>query len=244
LAAHAGEAERMFEAAERNGRLLVEAFMYRCHPLTEAVLQRVREGAIGRLQLVRASFCYATKRIEGNTRFDPALAGGALMDIGCYCLDLARLAVGAEPESATAVAALHDRGVDERASGVLRFPGDALATFSCGMTVQTDNTAYLCGDEGYIAIPVPWKPPREGASYMIKGMAPPRQDRAPGAGPREQTHTVDSPLPLFAQEAAAFAAAVAGERAPAVSAAESLANMRLLDDLRKQVGVTIPGARE
>src|SRR5690606_38140914 len=78
-----GQATEMFDAAEEHGRVLIEAFMYRCHPLTRAVKRALDAGEIGRLQIVRTSFCYKTRPIDGNVRFDPALGGGALMDTGC-----------------------------------------------------------------------------------------------------------------------------------------------------------------
>src|SRR5690606_34004733 len=86
FAATAAEAEAMFASADRAGRLVVEAFMYRSHPLTKAVVRRVREGAVGRLKLIRASFCFRVRQPGGNIRFSRSLAGGALMDIGCYCV--------------------------------------------------------------------------------------------------------------------------------------------------------------
>lgn len=244
LAASADEAERMFDAAERCGRLLVEALMYRSHPVTHAIQRTVRNGEIGRLKLIRTSFCFRTRSIDGNIRFDADLAGGALMDIGCYCLDFARLFAGAEPSEAHAVAQLHETGVDEYAAGVLRFESGVLATFACGMTVQTNNTAFLCGDEGYIEVPMPWKPPPHEARYVVTGMPAPRQDqragRAPAGPPPRDERTVDAPLPLYGLEADDFTAAAIDGAAQRVTAAESIANMRLLDALREQVGVVTP----
>src|SRR4051794_5096233 len=91
FAMNAGESAEMIDVAQREGRVLIEAFMYRAHPQTGAIVDAVRGGKIGRLQLVRTSFCYRTTRIAGNVRFDRELGGGALMDVGCYCLSFARL---------------------------------------------------------------------------------------------------------------------------------------------------------
>src|SRR4029079_14380607 len=87
----ASEAKEMFDAAKKAGKVLVEAFMYRSHPLTLAVIDSLRGGEIGELRLIRTSFCYKTSRVEGNVRFDKKLGGGGLMDVGCYCLSLSRL---------------------------------------------------------------------------------------------------------------------------------------------------------
>lgn len=239
IAANAAQAEEMFDAAERAGRVLVEAFMYRSHPLTHAVIDAIRGGVIGRLQLIRTSFCFRTTRIEGNIRFDAALAGGSLMDVGCYCLNFSRLFAGAEPLSAHAIGALHASGVDESATGVLAFPGGVAASFTCGMSLHADNTAYLCGTEGFIEIPVPWKPPREGAEYRVVRGAPPLMDgpaKVP-AGPLRQVRRVDAGKELYALEADDFAAAAFDGAPPRLDRADSVGNMRLLDELRRQVGV-------
>ena len=137
---------------------------------------RFDAGAIGELKLIRTSFCYRTRKIEGNIRFSRELAGGGLMDIGCYCIDFSRLFAGAEPINAQVSGHLHESGVDDLAAGTITFSNGVFASFVCGMTVQADNTAYLCGSEGYIAIPVPWKPLREGAGFAIGRGTPPRMD--------------------------------------------------------------------
>ena len=89
----------MFDAAQRAGKILVEAFMYVSHPQTARIIEMVRSGAIGELRLIRASFCYRTSRMAGNIRFDPSSPAAALMDVGCYCTHFARLIAGAEPVS-------------------------------------------------------------------------------------------------------------------------------------------------
>ncbi|MGE5611832.1 MAG: Gfo/Idh/MocA family protein, partial [Bacillota bacterium] len=78
FAANAAESEEMFDVAEKTGRIVIEAFMYRTHPLTHAVLQTVRQGAIGQVKLIRTSFCYCTRRLQNNIRFNANLAGGSL----------------------------------------------------------------------------------------------------------------------------------------------------------------------
>jgi predicted dehydrogenase len=240
LAADGGQAAEMFDAAERAGRVLAEAFMYRSHPLTLAVYDAVRRGEIGDLKLVRTSFCYRTTKVAGNIRFDRDLAGGALMDIGCYCLNFSRYFAGAEPLAAHAFGHLHDSGVDDLASGVLQFPGGVTGSFTCGMTVQADNTAYLCGSEGYIEVPVPWKPPTEKAQYSVVRGTPPRMDGAknPIAPPRE-TRQVSAEASLYALEADDFAAAALNGAPPRIDRRDTLGNMKLLDELRKQVGVAV-----
>jgi predicted dehydrogenase len=236
LAVTAREGEEMFAAARRAKKLLVEAFMYVSHPQTKRVLETVRSGAIGELRLIRASFCYRTSRIDGNIRFDPKLAGGALMDVGCYCTHFAQLIAGSAPASAHAAARLHPSGVDDATSGVLRFADGLVATFSCGMSTQCDNTAHICGTEGYLEIPWPWKPQRS-STYTLAHSIPPKQDKGSTNQSPRQTFTVEAPGELYELEANDFAATVLDGAPPAVSEQQSLANLRVLEDLRRQIGL-------
>lgn len=236
LAMNAAEAETMFAAARRAGRLLVEAFMYVSHPLTRAYVEAVRTGKVGRVRHIRTSFCYRTTKIAGNVRFDPALGGGAMMDVGCYCLHFSRMIAGAEPTSVHIHGLSHTTGVDEQAAGLLQFPGGLTATFAVGMSLQADNTATVSGEDAYLEVPVPWKPPVTGARWALARSTPPKQDGGvvTGPPPREE-FSVDAGKDLYALEADDFADAVAGLKPPAVTELDSLGNMRLLDLIRKQL---------
>jgi predicted dehydrogenase len=181
------------------------------------------------------SFCYSTRKVEGNVRFSTELAGGALMDIGCYCIDLARLITGADPATAHCVGQRHATGVDEYVSGTLGYQDGVLASFSCGMSVQSDNAALICGDMGYIRVPVPWKPPVDGGSYEVRTMTPPKQDGVSRMKSDERVVAVPPCGPLYGMEADDFAAAVLDGQAPAMPEADSLSNMRVLDALRRMI---------
>jgi xylose dehydrogenase (NAD/NADP) len=241
LAVGVAEAEEMHDVADKAGRVLIEGFMYRTHPMMREVVSHVRDGAIGKLKLVRASFCYATKAIDTNIRFDPALCGGSLMDIGCYCVDFGRLLTGDHPSAIEVSAHLHGTGVDDYAAGTLTYPSGAVLSFCCGQTVQMNNTAFIGGDGGYVEVPVPWKPPVMGATYVLKGQTPPRQDQragvAGGAAPPPDEHRVDAGKPLFGMEADAFAETVQDGAAPFVTRRDSLSNATVLEALRRQAGL-------
>ncbi|HSU67651.1 MAG TPA: Gfo/Idh/MocA family oxidoreductase [Tepidisphaeraceae bacterium] len=240
LASNTAEAEDMFLAAEKHKRVLVEAFMYRSHPQTLAVMEAVKSGAIGELKLIRTSFCYRTRRIEGNIRFDKSLAGGGLMDVGCYCINFSRALAGAEPVKVEVTGHLHESGVDDLAAGTLTFPNGIVASFTTGMTVHADNTAYVCGSEGYIEIPVPWKPTKDKSEFTIARATPPRMDAVgqpvPAAPPRER-RMIPVELDLFGIEADDFAATIRDGSAPRITPADSLGNMRVLDAMRRSLGV-------
>src|SRR3954447_16495697 len=146
--------ERAFDVAERVDRVLMEAFMWRFHVQTEALVQAA--GTIGELRLIRSAFGFNLPWME-NVRWDPSLEGGALMDVGCYCVSAMRLLAG-EPERVSGEQVLHN-GVDARFSGVLRFPGDVLGIFDCGMDVHRRNQLEIVGSEGTIDVPFPWQTP-------------------------------------------------------------------------------------
>lgn len=235
-----GEAEEMFDEASKAGRVLVEAFMYRSHPLTHAVIDAVRGGEIGELKLIRTSFCYRTNRVDTDIRFQRQMGGGGLMDVGCYCINFARLLAGEEPVQIHASAHMHERGVDDLVVATLTFPSGVVATLACGNRVHADNTAYVCGGDGYIEIPIPWKPPAQSATYTLARSTPPKMDLAGGAQvrPPRETRTVDAGKELYALEADDFAAAVLDGKPPALTATDTLGNMAVLDEMRRQIGLT------
>ncbi|MBI1336668.1 MAG: gfo/Idh/MocA family oxidoreductase [Phycisphaera sp.] len=240
LACSAQQTREMFDAAQRNNRLLVEAFMYRSHPQTKAILQHIRNGEVGRVKLIRASFCFCTKNPGTNIRFKPDLCGGGIMDVGCYCVDFSRLMSGGEVNPNTGVqltAHLHESGVDDLATGNFTMTNGVVSSFACGMLVHTNNTAIVCGDEGYIEVPVPWKP-QIGAVYHVGRMTPPKMDagKATWQGGVE-TFTVEADRPLYAYEADDFAAAVLDGARPAVTREDSLANAHVLDEMRRLAGL-------
>lgn len=233
------QAIEMFDVAQRCGKVLMEAFMYRTHPLTHAVIAAVDSGAIGEVRLIRTSFCFKVGKTAGNIRFDPTLAGGVIMDVGCYCVSFARLFAREEPEHVHLVHHRHESGVDDIAAGTLLFPSGAIASFTCGMSVHADNTASICGSEGYIEIPVPWKPPASGSTFTIARSTPPKMDHPTGkpVPPPRDTRTITVDGDLYGLEADAFAAAVLDNAPLPVSMQDTLGNQRVLDELGRQMGV-------
>jgi D-xylose 1-dehydrogenase (NADP+, D-xylono-1,5-lactone-forming) len=237
LAVTSAEAQEMFDVSRQTGKILVEAFMYVSHPQTAKIIEIIKSGAIGELRLIRTSFSYRTSRMDGNIRFDPKLAGGALMDVGCYCTHFARMIAGQEPTSNNAVGSLHPSGVDHLTAGVLRFPSGVVATFSCGMLTQCDNSAHICGTEGYLEIPWPWKPQRQ-SSFNLAHSVPPRQDKGAKTQPPKQQFTVEAAGELYELEANDFAATVLDGAAPRLTESDSIGNMLVLEQVRKQIGLS------
>jgi D-xylose 1-dehydrogenase (NADP+, D-xylono-1,5-lactone-forming) len=152
------EVERAFDAAERSGRLLMEAFMYRHHPQTARIQELVAEGAIGRLRAARAvhSFDLLDRSGPDDIRLSPKLDGGALMDVGCYCVNIMRFLAG-EPERVWGEQVLWKSGVDMTFHGLLRFPGDVVAQFHCSFALPARQEFELFGDEGSLLVEAPWR---------------------------------------------------------------------------------------
>jgi D-xylose 1-dehydrogenase (NADP+, D-xylono-1,5-lactone-forming) len=151
---HPAEAEAAFDAAESAGLVLMEAFMWRHSPQTAKLVQLVEGGVIGNLRLVRATFSFP---VDGrrNIRLDPELGGGALMDVGTYCVSAARL-LGGEPERVYGEHVIGDTGVDVLFTGSLRFPRGVLAQVDAGMQLPRRDALEVVGDEGSLVIPDPW----------------------------------------------------------------------------------------
>jgi D-xylose 1-dehydrogenase (NADP+, D-xylono-1,5-lactone-forming) len=143
-----------FDVAEREGLVLSEAFMWRHHPQTRRLRSLLDEGAIGAPRLVRASFSFLLAG-DADVRLDAALDGGALMDVGCYCVSGARLVAG-EPSSVAAQVMTGPSGVDLRLTALLRFDGDALATIDCGLDVAGRHELEVAGTEGRLVLADPW----------------------------------------------------------------------------------------
>ena len=141
----------MCAAAEANNVKFMEAFMYRFHPRTEKVLQLIQEGAIGELTMIQSVFTFRLVQPD-NIRLDPQLGGGALMDVGCYCVNISRTAAGREPVEVQAVASDSQSGVDNMMAGTLRFSDDLLATFQCDLNTRRRESYEIGGTEGYLRV--------------------------------------------------------------------------------------------
>ena len=155
MSRHPEEVEAAFEAAERNGKLLSEAFMFRHNPQAKRLVELIDDGAIGELRLIRSAFSYELYDPD-NIRLRTDVEGGALMDVGCYCVSGSRLAAGSEPESAFGRAWLGKTGTDWVFTGSLRFPGDVLASFDCSTAMQERDELEVIGSEGSLFLDDPW----------------------------------------------------------------------------------------
>nr|WP_166640999.1 Gfo/Idh/MocA family oxidoreductase [Amycolatopsis sp. SID8362] len=236
----AADAEEVIAAARKHDVFLMEGFMYRLHPQTRRLAELIANGAIGEVRAVDTAFSFDSNPEETARLGDPALGGGGILDVGCYCTSLARLVAQAatgeavvEPTEVSGMARLTADGVDEYATGLLRLPGDILATISCGIRLTREDGIRVYGSHGHLHIPRPaWIHPLRtpGTSQII--LTP--------AGGEPEVIEVEATQGVFAREADHVAAHVGDRQAPELSWAETLANLRTLDRWREAVGYGRP----
>lgn len=152
LSVSAADYEEMIAGCRQHGVVLMEAFMYRFHPRTERVLQLIGAGDLGEIQLVRAAFTFQAREPRTNIRFRPDLGGGALYDVGCYAVNIARAVLG-EPQEVFAYGRVGRYGVDEVVGGLLRFETGRLAAIDCSLTVPRREEYEVVGSEGRLVVP-------------------------------------------------------------------------------------------
>lgn len=229
LALTAAQAAEMVDACAGAGVILMEAFMYRLHPSWQRAVELVREGRIGDVVAVDSWFSYHNDD-PANIRNIAAYGGGALLDIGCYAVNLSRLLFGGEP---TAVGATMRRdatsGVDILTAAVLDFD-DGVATFGCGTRSEPDQYVHVHGTAGRLSIEIPFNipPDRPTRVHLTAGGTPPV---APA------TETLEfAPADQYRIQAERFGAAVLGQEPVPIPPADAVANMAVIDRIVAAAG--------
>jgi predicted dehydrogenase len=151
------DVERAFDLADSAGLVLSEGFMYRHHPQTAKLGQLVADGVVGRLRLVRAAFSFPLASTHGadDARFRSDLDGGALMDVGCYCINAIRFLAG-EPERVSAEQVVGPSGVDVVFTATLSCPDDVVAQFDCGFVLPRRSELEAVGEAGSLFVGDPF----------------------------------------------------------------------------------------
>jgi D-xylose 1-dehydrogenase (NADP+, D-xylono-1,5-lactone-forming) len=170
---HPAEVEQAFDAAEAAAVVLSEGFMWRHHPQTHRLTELIDSGIAGRVRIVRTAFAFdlAAERGTADTRFDPALDGGAMMDVGCYCISGLRLVAG-EPERARGEQVVGPSGVDVVFTGALAFADGVVGHFDCGFVVPRRGGLEVVGEEATILVPDPFTPETPGIEVQRPGAEP------------------------------------------------------------------------
>jgi len=238
LTVNAAEAQQMLDGVAETDAFLMEAFMYRCHPQTARLAELIREGAVGAVRVIEATFGYDLGDSDAafeNIRLRQDAAGGAIMDVGCYTVSMARLLAGAaaglagpaEPEQVSGAAHIGGRSrVDEWAGAAMRFPGDVVATLLCACRCNVPSVVRVWGSAGSLEVPEPWKP-TEGRIVLRRAGKDPEEVLAASSGN------------CYSLEADVLAAGLPAREAPypCMTWSDSLGNMRALDRWREAVGL-------
>jgi D-xylose 1-dehydrogenase (NADP+, D-xylono-1,5-lactone-forming) len=210
---NAHKVQEVFDLADRQGRLLMEAFMYRHNPQTKRLQQLVGTGAVGQVRLLRASHSFIPG--PGDVRLSARLDGGALMDLGCYCVDISRLIAG-EPVRVTAQQVIGGNGVDLVFAAMMSFSNDVVAHFVAGLALVLRHELEVIGDEGSLFLADPWNCDR-----------PVIEVRRGDEVERIRLELVDS----YRLEAENMAAAIKGEGTLLLSRADAVAQARAIEAL-------------
>jgi predicted dehydrogenase len=229
LAANADEAAEMERAARRTGRVLVEAFHWRYHPLADRMREIVDSGELGRVRHVEASFCIPLP-VPGDIRYRLDLAGGATMDAGCYAVCIVRHLAGAEPEVVSAQARLASPGVDRWMRAELRFADGRSGRVTCSLfsSQLLRIEARVVGDAGEMRVFNPVAPHFYHRLRVIGG-AGRRAERVPGEA-------------TYVHQLRAFEGAVRDGRRVPTDAAHGVANMAVIDAIYRAAGLRPRGA--
>jgi predicted dehydrogenase len=242
LAMNYAEVKRVVNAARDHDVFLMEAFMYRFAPQTQKIVELVASGAIGRVHAIHASFGFDGVFARGSRLLENELGGGAILDLGCYPVSIARLLAGAaqgapfsDPSALHAVGHVGTTHVDEYTVAILKFPGDIVATLATSVQLLQDNVLRVFGRTGQLFVREPFAPARGGGSTEII-------IERPGVAP--EVVRVDAPNSLYVYEVDAAAAQIALREAREMSHADSLGNARTLDQWRHAIGVTYAADRD
>jgi predicted dehydrogenase len=219
FALDAAEAQAMVAAAARAGRVLMEAFHYRYHPLFGALLEVVRGGSLGTLREVRAQFVVNVPPRPGELRFDPALGGGGLMDLGTYCVHWCRTVAAREPTVRTARMRMGETGVDLHARAELDFGDGLVAHVDCGMDAPFAASLVVVGEHGELRADNPLVP-QFGHRLQLS---------LEGAEAEVRTFSRE---PTYAFQLQAFVDAVRGGVLPPTSGADPVRQMTVIDAIR------------
>jgi D-xylose 1-dehydrogenase (NADP+, D-xylono-1,5-lactone-forming) len=211
----AAEVEEAFDRAEAEGLMLSEGFMWRHHPQTARLIELVESGTIGRPRVVRAAFGFslAEERGTADTRFDPTLDGGALMDVGSYCINALRL-FGGEPKRARGEQVVGPSGVDVVFAGTLAFADELVGHFDCGFVFPRRAGLEVVGETGTIFVGDPF-------SIAQTGIEVRRADAEP-----EQI-AID-PVDHYRLELENVSAAIRGEAPPLLGREDAVGQARTI----------------
>jgi predicted dehydrogenase len=223
------DTQRVLEVARESDEPLWEAFVFPFHEQTLRLLDLIASGAIGTVQQVQSTHHFSLSNRD-NVRLQPELEGGALQDVGCYSIRLARLVFGSEPESALSNAHVAPEGVDEQLEGILRFSGGRTLLFSGSMVLPQTTFARVLGTEGEIRLSNPFHANRGDSMEVCKG-----EDR--------ETIHAGNVEPTFTPHIRHIHAVLNGDEEPRhLAVDEALGNALAIEMLYRAAGMDTPSA--
>ncbi|MEZ0076525.1 putative dehydrogenase [Planotetraspora sp. GP83] len=226
FASNEAEARTVAEATDKSGLVVMEAFHYRYHPLAERMLSIV--GDLGEIQEIETWLCFPLPRFS-DIRYSLPLAGGALMDAGCYAVHCARLLGGGEPTVVSARALLRSPGVDRAMAAALEFPSGASGRVHASMWSSRllKIAARVTGSRGEMRV-LNFIAPQifHRLSYTVDGVT--RRERVAG----DATYTY---------QLRAFASAVQTGDGNLTPPSDSIANMAVIDEIYRKAGLSPRG---
>jgi predicted dehydrogenase len=218
LASTAEESQKMVNAFAERSITFAEAFMYRFHPQTQKVKELIDDGVIGEMHLISSAFTFPLSN-EGNIRLSKELAGGALMDVGCYCINIMRFLTGEEPNQHKAIAQFgSETGVDERIVGILGFPSGVMGHFDASLRSHARNWYEITGTTGRLLVEQSFVPNPE--TKVIQLWRDGKQDLL--------TIPAADHYQIMVED---FADALINNRAPRFPGQDGVANMQVIDAL-------------
>ena len=228
---NAPELEKVLAVVKECDVFFMEAFMYRCHPQWKRLQEVIDAGTVGEVRVLYSTFAYnmgVDEKALANIRLSNPAAGGALMDVGCYCVSFSRLVAGEEPVACKAVGHIGEgTRVDHQTTGVLGFPSGVAASFACATQCGVPATARVYGSKGSVTVTTPWFPADDNATLVVN------------AGGTTETIEVKHGRDLYGNEALTVAEHLDARQAPrpAMSWDDSRGQMRTLDALRQSMGL-------
>jgi predicted dehydrogenase len=213
LALTVDEVDAVKAAAQKHGRIVMEAFMYRHHAQTLRVQELVKSGSLGDLKLIRGSFSFVLTH-EGDVRLKPELGGGSIWDVGCYPISYTRSVLGQEPLEVFGWQVTGKTGIDDTFVGQMRFKGDIHAQFDSSFVIPFHAFMEIVGSEGTLSIPHPFKPLENETIYLTSG---------------EKTETIKiKGQELYLGEVENMADAILLGKTPRISLDDSRANVAVI----------------
>ncbi|WP_102275769.1 Gfo/Idh/MocA family protein [Cytobacillus massiliigabonensis] len=226
-ALNAEEVNEMIMACRNNQVLFMEGFMYRFHPQHEKVKDLIKEKAIGEVKMIRAFFSFYMEDRKENIRLNPALGGGALYDIGCYCINSLRYLLDSEPLSMKVTGIMNEKGVDTSVSAIMHFPNQVQASFMCSFDAVLKNEYEVLGTKGSIRVPHAYRPDLNAGKGIVQ------------LSNENENHEYVISGDQYVLEVEHFAECILSNRKPVYSGENTLNNMKVIDSLIEKLNEVI-----